>query len=441
MKKKLVIILAVLFSMGMVSATFAATASFSDVPANHWAYKAVMGLSKDGIIEGMGDGSFKGERSMSRYEVAVLVSKAMQNEDKANAAQKVIINSLKDEFADEIKDLNLRVTKLEKNQPAFKIGGDVRLRFYNNFDLNYNGSNKGADIYNRAQERIRLTFASDIDSKWSFNSRLAAQNTTNRSGYGATAGERGSSSGEVEFDVADVTYKINPNWTFGIGRAAINVGTTNMLSTVGFWDGMRLQYVDDKFTGRIIAADISQAFISNLAIGKTSVVDTKNLVLTDFTYKADPHLAITGAYLKSTSPSLKWKIADIGAKVQLSDNYSMQAEYLHNSSSALNSDAKAQRNAYYTSLNYKQIDLKKPHTYSIGINYKKVGKDTVNENMTSLVSMSNTYGIKGWGASFDYVLAKNVQGTLMMEKLTPYNKSVNNFDYDTVVGGVVQFKF
>lgn len=439
MKKRLVIILALVFILSIAGTAFAASASFSDVPAKHWAYKAVVDLSKAGLIEGVGDDLFKGDRAMSRYEVAVIVSKAIQNVDKANAAQKVIIDSLKNEFAGEIKDLNLRVAKLEKNHPAFKIGGDARLRYYNNFDLNRNGATQGNDTYNRAQERIRLLFASDINSDWSFNARLAAQNTSNRSGYGVTAGEPGSSSGEVEFDVADFTYKINPNWTFGIGRAAINVGTTSMLSTVGFWDGVRLQYADKKFTSRIMAADISQAFISNLAIGKTSIVDSKNLILTDFTYKADPKLAITGAYLKSNSQSLKWKIADIGAKVQLSDDYSMQAEYLHNSSSALN--ANAQRNAYYTSLNYKKIDLKKPHTYSMGINYKKVGKDTINENMTSIVSMSNTYGVQGWGVSYDHVLAKNVQGSLMVENLSPYNKNVNNFDYDTVVAGVVQFKF
>lgn len=418
---------------------FAATTPFSDVSTDSWAYKAIIDLSKKGIIDGVGDNSYQGDRPLSRYEAAILVSKAMQNMDKATAEQKIIISGLESEFSKEMTDIDSRMSAIEKKQPSYKIYGDARIRYYNNFDLNRNGATKGTSKYSRAQERVRLYFSTDIDPRWSFTTRLAAQNTVNRSSYGTTPGEEGSSPGEVQFDVADFTYKATPNWLFGIGRAKVTVGTVGILSSgVGFWDGARIQYDNKKFAGRVMYADISQAILSNLAIGKTSITDSKNLILTDFTYKPNSNIEITGAYLDSQSDSLKWKISDIGAKIQLNKDYWMQTEALHNASHALDSDSNAQRNAYYASLNYKKIDLQKPHTYSVGINYKKAGKDTAYENMTSLVSMSNTYGVKGWGLSYDYVLARNVQGTLLFEKLTPYNQKVNNFKYQNVVGGVLQ---
>jgi hypothetical protein len=52
---------------------------FPDVPANHWAYEAVHQLASQGIIEGYPDGNFGGDRSMTRYEFATLVYRALQN--------------------------------------------------------------------------------------------------------------------------------------------------------------------------------------------------------------------------------------------------------------------------------------------------------------------------------------------------------------------------
>jgi hypothetical protein len=49
----------------------------SDVPLNSWAYDAVDQLAKDGIIKGYPDGTYKGNRPMTRYEVAVLAYRAV----------------------------------------------------------------------------------------------------------------------------------------------------------------------------------------------------------------------------------------------------------------------------------------------------------------------------------------------------------------------------
>ena len=55
------------------------TTLFPDVPTNHWAYEAVSDLSRRGLVEGYPDGTFGGDRMMTRYEFAQIVYRAMQN--------------------------------------------------------------------------------------------------------------------------------------------------------------------------------------------------------------------------------------------------------------------------------------------------------------------------------------------------------------------------
>ena len=51
---------------------------FPDIEKNHWAYEAVEALAKQGLLEGYPDGTFSGDRMMTRYEFATLVYRAMQ---------------------------------------------------------------------------------------------------------------------------------------------------------------------------------------------------------------------------------------------------------------------------------------------------------------------------------------------------------------------------
>ena len=57
------------------SKAFAATSPFSDVPKAHWAYDAVTVLAAEGINQGYGDGTFLGNRNVTRYEAATMLAK------------------------------------------------------------------------------------------------------------------------------------------------------------------------------------------------------------------------------------------------------------------------------------------------------------------------------------------------------------------------------
>jgi hypothetical protein len=72
---------AVVFGVALVaawSARSANAAAFPDVPFNHWAYEAIQRLAELGILEGFPDGKFKGNQPMTRYEMAVLVARAIK---------------------------------------------------------------------------------------------------------------------------------------------------------------------------------------------------------------------------------------------------------------------------------------------------------------------------------------------------------------------------
>ena len=103
MKKTL--LLAMTIAMGITASAYAAN-PFSDVPAGHWAYDAVNKLAAEGVVEGYPDGTYGGDRLMTRYEMAQIVAKAM-----ANGAN---VDKLAAEFADELDSLGVRGSKLGK---------------------------------------------------------------------------------------------------------------------------------------------------------------------------------------------------------------------------------------------------------------------------------------------------------------------------------------
>lgn len=65
-------------SMGMAPQYDKKDVNFPDVPANHWAYEYVKDLADKGLVEGYPDGEFKGDRTMTRYEYAAIIYRALQ---------------------------------------------------------------------------------------------------------------------------------------------------------------------------------------------------------------------------------------------------------------------------------------------------------------------------------------------------------------------------
>jgi hypothetical protein len=120
--------LAVVLTMPLARQAAVAT-PFSDVPANHWAYQYIQSLAADGVIDGYPDGKFKGDRPLTRYEMAVVVArviaKLQENQSGVKKEDLDKLQKLVDALKDELDALGVRVTNLEDSLDAL----DKRTKF------------------------------------------------------------------------------------------------------------------------------------------------------------------------------------------------------------------------------------------------------------------------------------------------------------------------
>lgn len=130
---------------------------FVDVPLNHWAYDAVQTLAAKGVIIGYPDGTFGGNRAMTRYEFAEAVARGLGYMEKyvdekgfATKDDVALLEKLVQEFADELKNLGVTVEDLKKalgeNSQAIKALEDrvallekyaAPIKFTGDFDILY----------------------------------------------------------------------------------------------------------------------------------------------------------------------------------------------------------------------------------------------------------------------------------------------------------------
>ena len=150
MKKSLV--LAMAMALGVTASAYAAN-PFSDVPAGHWAYDAVNKLAAEGVVDGYPDGTYGGDKLMTRYEMAQIVAKAM--------AKGANVDKLAAEFADELDSLGVRVANLEKKSDNVKITGQIRASYRS-------GDNSAHESY----LRTRLFLNGQINEDWTYTGRF-----------------------------------------------------------------------------------------------------------------------------------------------------------------------------------------------------------------------------------------------------------------------------
>ncbi|KXS45911.1 MULTISPECIES: S-layer homology domain-containing protein [unclassified Candidatus Frackibacter] len=137
MKKKLSIVLAIVMLFALTAPVMANP--FKDVPANHWAYDAIKKASEMGIVTGYEDGTFKGDKKLTRYEMAVATARiASQIEDedvqakltaKQVAEVEKTVKALNSEFNKELSALEKRVNALEAKGLNVKIDGEATTIF------------------------------------------------------------------------------------------------------------------------------------------------------------------------------------------------------------------------------------------------------------------------------------------------------------------------
>lgn len=229
MKKRTLLALAVAMSVTAV----AAANPFSDVPAKHWAYDSVTKLEKAGIVEGYGDGTYRGDRTMTRYEMAQIIARAMANSEKADAALKAELDKLSVEFAKELKNLGVRVTALENQTQNVKFSGDFRLRYDHGEDGHWANQNS-------QKARLRLQAEGKVNDNWSVVGRFEAVDDLRNSGNGARSNVK-----------MDKMFAKGQYGDFGIRVGRIDVLPAYGIMYDDYMDAAEITWSNDKFYGAL----------------------------------------------------------------------------------------------------------------------------------------------------------------------------------------------
>lgn len=150
------ITLATLFIFLFTTVAFAA-APFSDVKASHWAYDAISKLAAKGYIEGYKDGTFKGEKNLTRYELAMVISRLIDKFKGMGGVSPEDLRTLEKltvEFSDELALLGVKVTALEDEMKMVKSdvaslknngAGNGKMNFSGEFGLTFSNIDREHD--------------------------------------------------------------------------------------------------------------------------------------------------------------------------------------------------------------------------------------------------------------------------------------------------------
>lgn len=140
--------------------TVSAANPFTDVSADDWAYQAVASLSDEGVIDGYPDGTFRGDKHVTRYEIAQIVARLMAKEDTLNASQKETLAKLSSQYANELKDLGVRIAELEKKRGATDLITELRVQSIDRYDNVFKGN---VQKHNEISTRVRLNTITPVN--------------------------------------------------------------------------------------------------------------------------------------------------------------------------------------------------------------------------------------------------------------------------------------
>lgn len=408
MKKTLVTLLALVFVLGIAGTAFAAPANpFVDVPAKHWSYGAVAKLAKAGIVDGYGDGTFRGDRSMTRYEMAQVVAKAMAKSEKADAEMKALIDKLAVEFAAELNNLGVRVAKLEKNTGTIKFSGDARLRWVN--------EDKGKDNPAFA-ERFRLVGTAQVNDSTSFYFRDVVLNHNKMGNYGGGT--------NVISDV-NLTHKnLIDNVDVMAGRYSLNLGqTTYMAGSTGLFDGVEFKWTAGKGNLRFGYADSNPVNLVAAGQGPSNFTNAGNIYYGEYNYAFSPSFKMNATYVKNQNSGNvdANKLVSIfggGLTWNINSDWALIGDYWRNTADA----AKAMNNgsapkAMVIRLQNGTLKSTVPGSQMFFVEYLKAENGAIDGNWTgAMVKVHSTdkildnyyWGIKAYDFQYSLTLAKNI---------------------------------
>ncbi|MFC2286073.1 MAG: S-layer homology domain-containing protein [Selenomonas sp.] len=386
MKKTLTAALTTALVVGAASTTFAAANPFSDVPADHWAYDAVAQLADDGVIEGYGDGTFRGQNEITRYEMAQMVAKAMAKEDQVNAQQKAMIDRLAAEFSEELNNLGVRVSNLENRIDNVKWEGKLQYEYTRT-------KVDGVDADTDHDLKFRLEPTATVNDHWKVKARLDAHwNPDSDQGK------------EDDNGNADSNVKLKRAYVAGhYGITDINAGLIPYYSEQGV-------VFDGEFSGASVTVGAGQTLSGTLLAGRAREIDgtpttaPSNVQGVNVTWKPSEQFSGAAEYYRASLGDEYNNIWGVGATYNFAKTASLNGGYWKNTTP---NDSDTDR-AWNAQLSYKGAEQENMHSFGLFVAYRRLGeKVAFNPTFDAIKS-----GEKGWEVGGDYTFAKNIVGTL-----------------------------
>ena len=409
MKKILAIAAAAALTAGV--SAYAAN-PFSDVSPDDWAYQAVSDLSDQGVVEGYPDGTFKGERNMTRYELAQVIARLMAREDQLNAEQKATLDKLAGEYADELANLGVRVSNLEKKVGNISWFGDARMRWKEK-GYNTDGSRKD-DVWDG---RMRINAKAQVNDS-----------TYVRGRFTSSMDFKDSADANTKMDVLFVHHQFGDKVGMNLGRNFLTLGQTGM-------------YYDDFFDG-------AQLFIGDSKLTLEAGYGRMNTWINDYGQKKDDtvyarlygqtgRIGYDAEYIKTVgaADADKKSIWGAGLTVGVTDAVDIFGDFYKNT------EPKGDPQMWTAGLGFGHYNLKKPGTFRVAAQYvrNEAGAYFGGSTYTAFPASSLlNVDSKFWLANADVVLAKNVR----LHGEYAFNvKTDDNVDYDDLATVSLNYNF
>ena len=400
---------------------------FSDVSTDDWAYQAVSDLSDQGVVEGYPDGTFKGERNMTRYELAQIIARLMAKEDQLNAQQQATLDKLAGEYADELANLGVRVANLEKKIGNIAWSGDARMQYQRNRKTDFNKDKN--QFYNSRHEdnwngRMRINVQGQVTDQVTVKGRFL-----NEMNF------KDSESSDTSMDKLHVVYQPTDKLSLDIGRTGVGLSQTGIfMDEDNQYDGIIGTYNNGKFSlsagyGRVNgiydseehyliwnnnAAPINYHNYENWFVKASgNIANRVNLSAFYTEYESKNDTELTAIILREmygiNSKADNLAIWGVGAGIDLGGQLTLDGDYIKHA------DNLTDKAAMWTAgLTYGEVDTNKVGTWTLGVHY--VDMDSLAYlggisawDMTNHLDYSMISGAKFWQAKAGVAVAKNVE--------------------------------
>ncbi|MBP2642837.1 MAG: S-layer protein [Firmicutes bacterium] len=400
MKKCLAVLLTLFIMLATSGGVFAASAPFTDVPAGHWSYSAVKRLAADGIIEGS-NSVFDGNKTITRYEFAVLLTRIIAKQDKASAEDKALIQKLTAEYKAELAGLDVRLKTLENKTDRLQIYGNARIRYDNQSSgstyLAKATEKSAGTIYNTYDDQhinLDVQFIYAVADGWQVKVESQWQRQFNFPEEMNTAGLRGQ---------AEQVYITGP-WANG----TLNIGKFSYVPGYGL-----------TFYGK--ASGVQYSFGSTV---QTTIItghtDTQSYYkAADVVWNIGKDSHIKAAFSRVAADPGAGKYYEVGFDTKIANDFLFEAAAGKGDLAGVSDNNKS----YFGQIQYKVADPNVVGSSDVFVNYYKIPSNAAYDRSdadddTSVytwhVTETYNYGsnFKGTHIGFDYVPMKNSKITV-----------------------------